>query len=134
MVALLVAVDLARAQQRRQRFVQFVLLGLGGTLLDSLQSVLGVLAFQGAPTPWLCPLWITALWVHYGLMLGGPLAALRGRYVLAALLGLVGGPLAYGAGVQLGAASFGLPNGGSVIAVAVVWGLASPAALWVVWR
>ena len=111
-----------------------IVLGISGTAIDSLQSGLGLIRFEAAPAAWLCPLWISSLWVHFATTRSSLLAMLRGRPVLAALLGAVAGPLAYGAGVRLEAATFHPEPVWSLMSLAVVWGLILPAATAFTWR
>ena len=114
------------------RLWQLAALALMGTTVDSLQSGFAILSFAGAPSAWLCPPWIVALWVHFGLMLLGPLDFLRRRLALAALLGAIGGPLAYAGGVGLGAAAFGRAPVVSLCVLALVWAAACPLAVSIV--
>jgi hypothetical protein len=81
-----------------------VITGVFGSLIDSLLAAAGAYAFV-APllAGWLCPLWITALWMNFATLPRTSLAWLGERYALAALLGALGGPLSYYAGARLGA-------------------------------
>ena len=59
----------------------------------------------GWPDQILAPAWILALWGAFSLMSIDGLAWLRGRRVLAAVLGATGAPFAYFSGIVLGAGS-----------------------------
>ena len=59
----------------------------------------------GWPHPFIAPAWILALWGAFSLMSIDGLAWLRGRRVLAAVLGATGAPFAYFSGIALGAGS-----------------------------
>lgn len=59
----------------------------------------------GWPDSILAPAWILALWGAFSLMSIDGLAWLRGRRILAAVLGATGAPLAYFSGIVLGAGS-----------------------------
>ena len=59
----------------------------------------------GWPDQILAPAWILALWGAFSLMSIDGLAWLRGRRVLAAVLGAAGAPFAYFSGIVLGAGS-----------------------------
>lgn len=133
-VAGLVALHLAMVEDRRRELLLIVGFGAVGTVLDSTLSGLGLLTFAGSPALWLCPLWISALWLHFGASLRGPLASFRSRPWLAALFGGVGAPMAYWAGVHLGAAAFHPQPIRSVLAIAAIWGILLPLALAVAWR
>lgn len=125
-VGLLLPVYAARSATPSRELFFFAVLGLGGSLIDSLQGGFGILEFRLRPAEWVCPLWITAMWVHLGMQLRGPLASLVGRPWLAATLGAVGGPLAYWAGVRLGAAQFHPRPVLSVVVIGAVWAIALP--------
>ena len=49
------------------------------------------------------PLWLVSLWISFAVGLRNCLQKMRGRYLIAALLGILGGPLAYSGGQGLGA-------------------------------
>jgi hypothetical protein len=59
---------------------------------------------------------------------------LVGRPLAAALLGAVGGPLAFLAGRRLGVVTLHPALWPSLVSLAVGWGLAMPAALWLAGR
>lgn len=126
-VLLLVYLNLAGAHWRRDLWL-FVVFGVLGSGLDSLLSALGILTFKGSLAPWLCPLWITALWMHFATSRDSLFAVLAGRPWLAVLTGLVGGPLAYGAGVRLGVVAFHPEPWRSQLVLAAVWTLVIPLA------
>ncbi len=128
-VAVLIAAHLRFSDAPRLDLLLICLLGGVGTVLDSLQSALGFLSFRGAPLEWLCPPWITALWLHFAIGLRGPLSAFAPRPWFAILFGAVGGPLAYWAGVRLGAAGFHENSWVSVVSIAIIWGTVFPLAL-----
>ena len=64
-----------------------------------------ILYAPGWPQPAGPPVWILALWGSFSLMSIDGLAWLRGRRLLAALLGATGAPFAYFGGISLGAGS-----------------------------
>ena len=68
---------------------------------------------------------LSPLWLNFAAALNGPLAWLRGRDLLGALVGALGGPLAYYAGATLGATE-GLPSGSGLLALAVGWAIMVP--------
>ena len=59
----------------------------------------------GWPDTVIAPAWILALWGAFSLMSIDGLAWLRGRWLLAAVLGATGAPFAYFSGMVLGAGS-----------------------------
>lgn len=97
-----------------------------GYSVDTLQTVIGVIAFGAAsPVWWLPPLWLLGLWFIFGTTLNVSFVWLAGRYGVAAALGAISGPLSYYAGVRLGAAEFPHP-GFSVVVLALVWAVLMP--------
>ena len=103
-----------------------------GFLCDSVLVQLGVITFPeqaklGAPST----VWMVALWVNLGLTLRYSLGWLRGRYLLAGVLGAIAGPLAYAGGQRLG--GIGFPVGDiATTAIAIEWLSALPALMVVV--
>lgn len=102
-----------------------------GVSLDSLQQAFGLLTFKSDPawTLWL-PLWVFVIWAQFATLLHYALHWLAGRYLLAALFGLLGGPLAYWAGVRLGAAAFGSSPLLSLAVLGAVWAGVMPVLVW----
>jgi hypothetical protein len=105
-----------------------------GLLWDSLIVTLGLMAYpSGSPAPGLAPVWIVAMWALFATTLNVSLGWLRGRPVLAALLGAVGGPLAYFAGHRLG--GIDLPDPAFALLVqGLGWSLLMPLLAWLASR
>ena len=78
----------------------------------------------GWPSPFIAPAWILALWGAFSLMSIDGLAWLRGRRLLAAVLGASGGPLAYYTGIALGAGSGA--EGAFYVTVGLFYAAATP--------
>jgi Protein of unknown function (DUF2878) len=106
-----------------------VVVGLIGSGIDSVVAGLGLYSFAGTVVPWLCPPWITALWMLFGSTLRVSLSWLAGHSALAAVLGAVAGPLSYYAGARLGALFFPPDPTMSLAVLALAWGLTLPALL-----
>lgn len=121
---LLLTVDTAREVRL------LAIAGVVGSLLDTLMMWSGMYTFVGHPKSWLCPLWITALWINFATTLRSSLSWLLDRYWLAALFGAVGGPLSYYAGARLGALTFPADTQLSLVVLTLVWGLALPGLVW----
>ncbi len=113
------------AETRQRAWQGILVLGVAGTVIDSLQGAVGILDFRGAPADWLAPLWIIVLWCHLATALQ-TLAFLRSRPLIAGLLGAVGGPLAYAGGARLGAASLHPEPWISLLVIGTVWAIAFP--------
>jgi len=92
-----------------------------GFLVDSLLVLAGVIAFPDyARVGFPSTIWMVCLWLMFAMTLRHSLGWLRGRYILAAVLGGVFGPLAYWAGSRLGAVELA-ETGVALAAVAAAW-------------
>ena len=86
----------------------------------------GVLQFHtGAFIAGVAPHWILALWALFATTLNVSLSWLRGRWLLAAVLGAIAGPLSYWGGAKLGALVLVQPLP-AVVAMAIEWAIAMP--------
>ncbi|HEY5673398.1 MAG TPA: DUF2878 domain-containing protein [Malonomonas sp.] len=128
---LLLAIHLLLAAERKAEMKLMLCACLLGVVIDSSQQALGVFSFKTDPDwPLWLPLWIFIIWAQFATLFRFALFWLSGRYLLAALFGLVGGPLAYWGGVRLGAAQFGANPLFSIIMLALVWALVTPLLFW----
>lgn len=75
--------------------------------------------------PGLAPYWMMILWIFLGTTLNLSMAWMKGRHLLAFLLGAIGGPLAYLAGERLGGIEL-LNTTASMAALSVGWGIIMP--------
>jgi hypothetical protein len=73
-----------------------------------------------------CPPWMAALWFNFAMLFSISLAWLKGRYVLAVLIGGVFGPLAYWGGEKLGAIELATDNLRWFIPMVLCWALVLP--------
>ena len=97
-----------------------------GLVVDSVLLATGWLSYpNGQWIPGLAPYWIVAMWGLFATTLNVSMAWLRGRPVLAVLMGAVGGPLSYLAGEKLGAIEL-VPPLPALAALALAWALAMP--------
>jgi hypothetical protein len=121
---LVVGWHLWRSPRPRPEIALIGIAALTGMVFDSLLVANGWLQFA-APVPWpaLAPVWIVALWACFATTLNVSLRWLRGRPVVAALLGACGGPLAYIAGEALGGVTL---SASALVALAMGWGLMMP--------
>jgi hypothetical protein len=104
-----------------------------GMAVESLLIAAGLLRYP-SPGPWgprLAPIWIIALWVGFALTLNHSLAWLKGKPVLAMLVGGLAGPLSYWIGASTWhAAQFTVPTPIVLGALAMVWAVATPSLAW----
>lgn len=128
---LLLALHLLLASDRGAELRLLLWVCLLGVAIDSAQQALGFFRFTPHPAwPLWLPLWVFVIWAQFATLFRYALCWLCGRYLLAAVFGLLGGPLAYGAGVRLGAAQFGDSLTASLLSLALVWALLTPLLLW----
>ena len=73
------------------------------------------------------PMWFFALYALLATTLNASLGWLRGRPVLAAVLGAIGGPLAYYAGARIGAITL---TGESLAVLGILWAGLMPGMIW----
>lgn len=126
--AAIVAFHLARARSRRAEWRLLAVVAAIGLVLDGWLKGTGLVAYAADTVSlrWVAPMWIVALWVLFATTLNQSMIWLRGRSVIAALLGAIFGPLSYLSGARLGAASF--PNGktAALVALAAAWAAVIP--------
>lgn len=97
-----------------------------GLAAEALVVALGHVAYpNGQPVAWLPPYWLVALWAEFAIALNVTLRWLRGRPLLAALLGAVFGPLSFIGGVRLGAARF-VDETAALATLAGLWAIIMP--------
>jgi Protein of unknown function (DUF2878) len=114
----------ARPAAEVNLLLQVVLIG---AVWDSLLVMLGWIAYpSGTLLAGTAPHWILALWALFATSLNVSMRWLKGRLLLAALMGAVCGPLSYWAAVRLGAVQFVHPAQ-VIVALAVGWALIMPA-------
>lgn len=100
--------------------------GIIGLIFESVLVALGWVTYpSGLFSESLAPYWIVTMWMLFATTLNVSLGWLKGRPLLAALLGLVGGPASYFAGSKLGGIQF-LDFNAAMIALAAGWALSMP--------
>jgi Protein of unknown function (DUF2878) len=106
-----------------------------GFAVETMQIVLGLVSFPSSAEchARLAPYWLVAMWGLLAICLNVSLRWLRGRWLLAAVLGAVGGPFSFASGVKLGAAHFVDPSP-ALLAIAATWSVALPLLVWVSMR
>lgn len=97
-----------------------------GLVFDSLLLTSGWVAYpSGVFIYGLAPVWILAMWVLFATTLNASMGWLKGKPVLAAVLGGVFGPLSYLAGQRLGAIAL-VDTTAALTALTIGWALAMP--------
>ncbi|HVO22472.1 MAG TPA: DUF2878 domain-containing protein [Candidatus Margulisiibacteriota bacterium] len=130
-VAALLLIHLCLNAAPVQEAKLILMIGIFGFAVDTLQASAGLYAFaRTSAAPWLCPLWMMALWMIFATTLNASMSWLAGRYRLAAVLGAICGPVSYVAGARLGAIELPAPAGLSLVGIAVVWACVMPSLMW----
>lgn len=125
-VAIVVSVHMklvARPQPELKLVVIAVLLGL---VFDSLIVSNGWIRYpSGMFAAGVAPYWILGMWALFATTLNASMSWMKGKTVLAAILGAIFGPLSYAAGARLGGLEF-VDYTPAMIALAVIWAIAMP--------
>lgn len=130
-VLAVVALHLARVRRPLPELRLVALAMALGLLVDSLLLATGWLSYPAGlwlPGPWgayLAPYWIVAMWALFATTLNVSMGWLRGRPLLAVLMGGIGGPLSYLAGEKLGGIELTAPAA-ALSALAFAWAVAMP--------
>jgi len=103
-----------------------------GIAIDQVSVLLGIQIFDDAAIYiGLVPLWITGLWASFATILNFSLSWMKGRYLLACVLGAVLGPVVYSGAESLGALRLGDdPRWFALVGLGVEWALMMPLVLW----
>ena len=125
-VALVVAWHVLRAPQPLAE-LKLAMAATGiGFLWENLLMHTGIVQFiSGKFIDALAPGWILAMWALFAITLNVSLRWLKGRWLLAFVMGAIAGPASYAAGVRMGAAVLPQP----VVSLAVLsvgWALLTP--------
>lgn len=97
-----------------------------GALCDSSLIMLGLLNFSsGTFIAGGAPHWILGMWALFATTLNVSLNWLKGRWLVATVLGAAGGPLSYWAGGRLGAVELVEPAP-ALAALSLCWAIAMP--------
>jgi len=126
-VAAWIGVHLFCVSDRASEITLILIAMAMGYFADSVLTITGMLRFDAsARLGWPAPLWMVALWANLAATLNYALGWLKGRYALAAGLGLIAGPLTYWAGARLGALALHEQTGVALAAIGVEWLVATP--------
>lgn len=125
-IPLVVALHLALSLDWKPEMALALGAAMIGFSFDTVLVTAGVFSpvFFLFPAP-LSPPWMVMLWINFATTLNVSLGRLRGKYVLAAILGAVGGPVAYYGGAELGAMTV-IPNTNQLIVLGIAWACAVP--------
>ena len=108
----------------------FGLACLIGFAVETGQVGLGHVAYpSGQPVSYLAPYWMVALWGLLAIALNVTMRWMKGRYLLAAVLGAIAGPASFLSGVKLGGAQF-VAMTPALVTMACTWAVLMPALVW----
>ncbi|MGJ7488050.1 DUF2878 domain-containing protein [Variovorax sp. LT2P21] len=125
-VAAAVAWHLAVSARPAREALLVALACLIGVVVESAIVRQGHVAYpSGQPWPTLAPYWIVALWGLLAIALNVTMRWLRGRTVLAAVMGAALGPLSFSSGARLGGAQLLHPTE-ALGTLALVWAVLMP--------
>jgi len=124
--ALVAFVHLRQARRPDLELGLVIAAGLIGVFFDSLIVAMGWVTYpSGQFNPMLAPYWIVTMWMLFATTLNRSMAWLKGRVVLAVILGAVAGPGSYYAGQKLGAIEFVEPIA-ALSALSIGWAIIMP--------
>mgnify|MGYP000226268331 CR=1 FL=1 len=96
-----------------------------GVIIDSILTFFTVLQFEERTLAYI-PFWLMFLWCFFATSLRHSLSWLRGRLLLASIVGAAAGASSYYAGSRLGSVSFGQPLSLSLIYIGICWAILLP--------
>ena len=124
--ALVAFLHLRQAQRPELELGLVVTAGAIGICFDSFIVAMGWVTYpSGQLSPILAPYWIVTMWMLFATTLNRSMAWLKGRSVLAVILGGIAGPASYYAGNKLGAIEFVAPLP-ALAALAIGWAVIMP--------
>lgn len=128
-VLLILIGTLSASPTRWVDLLLIIVLGLVGTLIDTLYIKMGMIQYKGGyhSFPSIAPLWISSLYALYASSVNHSLVWLRIHTIVACVLGAFGAISSYVVGIELGAATFLWPHYLSLTVIGAVWAFILPA-------
>ena len=124
--AAIVAWHLARAREAKPELLLVAVTAASGLVFETALLQSGWISYpDGSSAGDLAPLWMVTLWGLFATTFNVSLRSLRGRLVLATLIGAAGAPAADYAGARLGALDL-LAPAPALVAIAIGWAIATP--------
>lgn len=125
-VSLIVTLHVQFSEWRSDELMLVFLSVVLGLLFDSLLVMSGWLRYpSGVLFSGIAPFWILAMWALFATTINLSMSWLKGKLLLASVLGAIFGPLSYMAGQRLGAIEFANFQAG-IISLALIWALVMP--------
>lgn len=119
-------IHLRQARRPELELALVVACGIIGTWFDSFLVAAGWVSYpSGQFSSFMAPYWIITMWMLFATTLNQSMGWLRGRPLLATLLGGVAGPASYVAGQKLGGIVF-VDFWPAIVALSIGWALVMP--------
>ena len=118
-------IHFSRLNNRNNEIFFAVLVGLIGTVVDTVLLQTKLIEYQGVYTDNIAPLWITTMWIGFAATINHSLAWLNNKWIMSFALGAIFGPLSYYTGIKFEALYFEI----SVLTIsilALLWGVVIP--------
>jgi hypothetical protein len=122
-----ILIHFATTQEKLPDLKLLLTMALLGTVLDSLYIALGLIHYNGGYSPYIAPLWVTALWALLSISINHSLSWLQDNLWMASLFGAIGAPISYLAAIKLGAGTLTAPPWLVLTAIGLAWSLLFPA-------
>ena len=110
----------------RAEILFVIICGISGFLLETLMIAGNAYTPLGQIWGQACPPWMAALWFNFALLVSISLKWLKGKFLLAGILGGLFGPVAYWGGEKLGALKVAATFSMGYMILAVMWAIALP--------
>ena len=119
-------VHLRQAERPDLELGLVVACGVLGAWFDSILAATGWVSYpSGQFAPILAPYWIVGMWMLFATTLNRSMSWLKGRLVLATVMGAIAGPMSFFAGSKLGGIVFESPLAATV-ALSIGWAALMP--------
>ena len=115
----------SRLDNRNKELSFAVIVGLIGTLVDTMLLQTNIIEYQGVYIDNIAPLWITAMWVGFAATINHSLVWLTNKWIMSFLLGAIFGPLSYFTGIKFEALYFEV-SFLTMLVLTLIWGLVVP--------
>jgi len=118
-------IHFARLENRNKELLFATLVGLIGTVVDTVLLQTGFIEYQGVYANNIAPLWITAMWIGFAATINHSLVWLNNKWIMSFALGAIFGPLSYFTGIKFEALHFEISLL-TMSVLALLWGVVIP--------
>jgi len=124
-MAVFLFIHFTTLENRNKELMFIALVGLIGTVLDTVLLQTNLVEYQGAYINSIAPLWITAMWVGFAATVNHSLVWLKNKLVMSFAIGAIFGPLSYFTGIKFEALYFEVSLL-TISVLALLWGVVVP--------